>query len=170
MSEPLSAEVTWDKATFLEGAKTAYDYDMHHTRRRYIGWFFIALTQFGVLAAVRHGSVGLLLVSTLLVLYWYGLRWPIRKRMLGRYFARMPDAGRRLSLRVADEGLRIDKEWIGWDQFRRAILSPKGYLLEMEETFLYIPRRVFDSAKTRNAFVGMLKEKIPEVREFKPLQ
>lgn len=167
MSEPLSVEVTWDEATFLEGAKTAYDYDMRHTWRRYMGWFFIALTQFGVVAAVRHGSVGLLLVSTLLVLYWYGLRWPMRKRMLRRYFARMPDAGRRLRLRVTDEGLCVDEGCIGWDRFRRAILSPEGYLLEMGDAFLYIPRRAFGDAETRNAFVGMLKEKIPTVRDFR---
>ncbi len=170
MSEPLALEVTWDEATFLEGAKNAYDFDMHHTWRRYMGWFFIALTQFGVVAAVRHGSVGLLLVSTLLVLYWYGLRWPLRKRMLKRFFARMPDAGKRLRLRISENGLCVDEKCIEWNRFRRAILSSKGYLLEMGDAFLYIPRRTFPDAETRNAFVGMMKERIPEVHEFKSVQ
>lgn len=167
MSEPLTLEVTWDEATFLEGAKTAYDYDMRHTWRRYMGWFFIALTQFGVVAAVRHGSVGLLLVSTLLVLYWYGLRWPLRKRMLKRFFARMPDAGKRLRLDVGEEGICVDDRCVEWNRIGRAILSDSGYLLEMGDAFLYIPRRSFRNAESRNEFVGTLKQKVREVSEFR---
>ena len=168
MSKPIVLTFKWDEATFLEGAKTAYDYDMRHSWRRYVGWFFIALTQFGVVAALRYGSAGLLLLSTLLVLYWYGLRWPLRRRMLKRYFLREPDAGKTLEMQIDENGICIDTRCIAWDRFHHAIMAEKGYLLQMDETFLYIPRRVFDHAKTRNEFVALLREKIPLIHEFKP--
>ena len=47
--------LTWDEKAFVKGAKLAYDFDMRHTRRRYAGWLFIALTQFGVVGAINHG-------------------------------------------------------------------------------------------------------------------
>ncbi|WP_201353708.1 YcxB family protein [Hydrogenimonas urashimensis] len=166
MSEPSSIHVsmTWDEATFLEGAKIAYDVDMRHSWRRYAGWFFIALTQFGVVGAIRHQAIGLLLVSTLLVIYWYGLRWPLRRRMLRRFFRSHPDAGKTLEISLLKEGVCVKEGCIPWNRFLRAILSPKGYLLQLDDgTFLYLPRRIFPDSDTRNAFVAEIREKISSI-------
>ncbi|WP_353663136.1 YcxB family protein [Hydrogenimonas sp. SS33] len=166
MSEPQTVRLflPWDEATFLEGAKIAYDYDMRHTWRRYAGWFFIALTQFGVVDALRHKAIGLLLVSTLLVIYWYGLRWPMRRRMLRRFFRAHPDAGKTLEISLLKEGVCVKEGCIPWERFSRALLSPKGYLLQMEaDAFIYLPRRIFPDSETRNAFVAEIREKIPSV-------
>jgi len=150
----------WDEATFLEGAKIAYDYDMRHGWRRYAGWFSIALVQFGVVGAIRYGHNGLLLLSTLLVLYWYFLRWPVRQKALRRFFRSSGYAQKELSIEPEEEGLRIDGTPVLWREFRRVIASKEGYLLDMGDAFLYLPRRVFADSGSRNAFVALLRERI----------
>ncbi len=156
----MQIELKWDEKRFLEGAKLAYDYDMRQTWRRYVGWLFIAMTQFGVVGAIRHGSVGLLLISTLLVLYWYFLRWPLRKRVLRRFFKRSAVAGKRLRLMLEEKGLCVDDQCIPWDRFTRVIATETGYLLDMGDGFFYLPRSIFASAKMRNDFVATLKERV----------
>ncbi|WP_457596394.1 YcxB family protein [Hydrogenimonas sp.] len=156
-------EVLWDEATFLEGAKIAYDYDMGRGWRRYLGWAFVALVQFGVVGALLHGSFGLLFISTLLVLYWYFLRWPMRKAALKRYFRRHPYAGRRLRFVVSDGGLCVDDRCVPWENFQRLIASPKGYLLDMGEAFLYLPKRAFNSDEAKAAFFEAFKTHIPNI-------
>ncbi|WP_457597854.1 YcxB family protein [Hydrogenimonas sp.] len=156
----------WDEATFLEGAKLAYDYDMRHGWRRYAGWFFIALVQFGVVGALRYGQNGLLLLSTLLVLYWYFLRWPIRQKALRRFFNSSGYAGKELRIEPEEGGICIDGQCLPWREFRRVIASEKGYLLDMEDAFLYLPRRIFPDAETRNTFVALLREHIEKFQRM----
>ncbi len=167
MSEPvITLELPWDEATFLEGAKLAYDYDMRHSWRRYMGWFFIALTQFGVVAALLRGSIGLLLISTLLVIYWYGLRWPMRRRMLRRFFAGEERPGR-LKITLSEEGICLDEACLPWEGFRRAILAPAGTLLEMGGgTFLYFPRRIVPDDEHWNRLAERLRKHIDRVVRF----
>ncbi len=167
MSEPeLRLELPWDEATFLEGAKLAYDYDMRHSWRRYLGWFFIALTQFGVVAALRQRTVGLLLISTLLVIYWYGLRWPMRRWMLKRFFAR-EERAQKLQVVLSEDGICLDEACLPWEGFRRAILAPNGALLEMGGgTYLYFPRRFFPDDESRSRFAKTLKKRIVHVVRF----
>ena len=153
----------WDEATFLEGAKLAYDYDMGRGWRRYAGWFFIALTQFGVVAALQRGTVGLLLISTLLAIYWYGLRWPMRHRMLRRFFAR-EERAQRLEVTINDQGVCLDDSCLPWEGFARALLTPRGSLLEMGGgTFLYFPKRIFPDDESRNRFAEIVREHIAKV-------
>lgn len=167
MSEQiLRLDLPWDERTFLEGAKLAYDYDMRHGWRRYIGWLFIALTQFGVVAAFQRGTVGLLLVSTLLVIYWYGLRWPMRHRMLRRFFARQ-EREQWLRVTLSDEGVCLDEACLPWESFRRTILSSGGFLLEMGGgTYLYFPQRIFPDDEDRSRFAETLKKRIERVVRF----
>ncbi|BBG65281.1 hypothetical protein NNO_0578 [Hydrogenimonas sp.] len=166
MSDGLKLTLKWDEESFMEGAKLAYDYEMKESWRRYVGWFFIALTQFGVVGAVRYGAIGLLLVSTLLVTYWYFLRWPLRRSALRRFFKKLPNAGREITLEVESGGLCVDEVCVPWSSFRRVIASSKGYLLDMGDAFLYLPREIFPDSESRNSFVAVLKEKIENFRRF----
>lgn len=161
MSDPaVSLMLPWDEVTFTEGAKLAYDYDMSRGWRRYAGWFFVTLTQFGVVAALLHESIGLLLVSTLLVIYWYGLRWPMRRLMLQHFFAR-GERAQILKVALDDSGICLDKSCFPWESFQRALLADTGYLLELGRgTFLYFPKRVFADDKSREAFLTSVKRRI----------
>ena len=156
----------WDEATFMEGAKLAYDYDMRHTWRRYVGWFFIAMTQFGVVGAINHGAPGLLLVSTILVVYWYFLRWPLRKRALRRFFEKSPLKDQEIVVEPEEGGICLAGSCVPWREFVRVVASERGYLLDMVDGFLYIPRKVFADSESRNAFVAVLKAHIPNFVRF----
>ena len=157
MSEPIRVRMTFDEKTYLDGAKIAYDVTMKRTGRRYVGWFFIALAQFGVVGALRTGTYGLLLLSTLLLLYWYLLRWPLRKTALRRIFHRSPYADRDLVLEAGEGGLCVDDKCIPWFEFTRVLATPKGYLLDMNDAFLFLPRDAFDDGNMRDAFVALLR-------------
>ncbi|NPA29848.1 MAG: hypothetical protein GXO33_06685 [Epsilonproteobacteria bacterium] len=158
MSEALlRVRFRFDEATYLKGAKIAYDVMMKHTGRKYVGWFFIALAQFGVVGALRAGTYGLLLLSTLLLLYWYVLRWPLRKAALKRVFHRSPYADRDLTLEAQEGGLCVDDKCIPWFEFTRVLATPQGYLLDMSDAFLFIPRDAFEDDKTRTAFVALMR-------------
>jgi hypothetical protein len=159
-------EIRWDEATFMEGAKLAYDYDMRHTWRRYAGWLFIALVQFGVVGAVLHGAPGLLLISSLLVVYWYFLRWPLRRRALRRFYEKSPFVGKTLRVEPTEKGICIDEACVPWDGFVRGVASPKGYLLEMCDSFLYLPRHIFPDARSRNGFMALVRENVPRFETF----
>ncbi|BDY13676.1 YcxB family protein [Hydrogenimonas cancrithermarum] len=163
MSESL--KLHWDEATFLEGARLAYTYQMRHTWRRYAGWVFIALTQFGVVGAVSHGAPGLLLVSTLLLLYWYGLRWPLRKAALRRFFEKSPFAGETLHIVAEEEGLCINQRCVPWPEFKRVLAAKEGYLLDMEDSFLYIPKNRFENSDTREAFSSLLRNSVEQFQK-----
>ena len=160
MSEPLRVRVKFDEATYLKGAKTAYDVQMKHTGRKYIGWVFIAMAQFGVVGALQAGAYGLLLLSTLLLIYWYLLRWPLRKAALKRVFRHSPYADRELVIEAQDGGLCVDDKCIPWFEFTRVLATPQGYLLDMNDGFLYIPREAFESADLRNAFVALVRRHV----------
>ncbi len=155
-----------DEETFLEGARVAYDYDMKHTWRKYAGWFFIALVQFGVVGALKYGTNGLLLVSTVLTLYWYFLRWPLRKMAIKRVFRKSGFADQKVSVEPKKGGICLGDLCFPWYTFSRVIASKQGYLLDMEEGFIYIPRSVFPDSESRNDFVGLLKEHIDTFQRF----
>ena len=161
MSEPITLTLDWDEQSYLKGAKAAYDLQMRQGWRRYAGWLFIAMVQFGVVGALLAGRYALLLLATLLVLYWYALRWPLRKAALKRLYARSNRTDQTLRLRADEKGLCIDDRCVGWETFRRVVASAEGYLLEMEEGVLFIPKSRFTDGETRRRFVSLLREKVP---------
>ena len=166
MSEAITLTLDWDEDTYLKGAKVAYDLQMRQGWRRYAGWLFIAMVQFGVVGALMAGRYALLLLSTLLVLYWYGLRWPMRKAALKRLFARSDRADQTLHLRADEKGLCIDDRCVGWETFRRVVAATEGYLLEMQEGVLFIPKSRFEDGETQRRFVSLLREKVPRFEKI----
>ncbi len=166
MSDNMKLELRWDEESFMQGAKLAYDYEMKHSWRRYAGWLFIAMTQFGVVGAIRYGVNGLLLISTILVIYWYFLRWPLRRSALKRFFKKLPNAEKIIKIEAQDGGICLDGVCVPWSSFRRVIASSNGYLLDMGDAFLYLPRSIFPDSESRNGFVALLKENIENYRRF----
>jgi len=147
----------WDENTFLKGAKIAYDLQMKHSGRKYVGWFFIALLQFGVVGALKVHSYGLLYLSTFLLLYWYGFRWPIRKAALKRFFKKLPFSDEMLNIEADDGGICLNDRCIPWNEFKRILVTREGYLMDMEDAFIYIPKGHFANDKDREKFYDLVR-------------
>ena len=153
----------WSEDIFLEGAYIAYRHNLKHSPKRFLGWLFIAMFQFGVVATLRNHTIGLLLISTILLIYWYGLRWKIRRFMLKRLFKESD-----IDISFDKDGIEINGNKIEWSQFRDAIISERGYLLEIDSrASIYIPKRVFDSDSSRESFVSLVRKKIAKIYDEK---
>jgi len=61
----------WDKQNVINLFEQSYKYQFNNSAKKWIGLFIIALTQFGVVAALKMGAFELLIFSTVLLVYWY---------------------------------------------------------------------------------------------------
>jgi len=156
MSEPIQLTYTWDKEAFLQASNEAYKYEMKHSPKRFLGWIFIAMTQFGVVAAFKGAPVGLLLVSTFLVVYWYFFRWQIRKYLLAKSF----DKEMTYNIFADQEKIRINENSINWDSILEVVSLEKGFLLLWDKSFFFFPKSAFKDSDERNAFAVLAKEKV----------
>ncbi len=161
MSDRITVSYTWDKDTYMRASKLAYEYELKHSNRKYLGWVFIALTQFGVVAAIQKGTIGLLLVSTILVIYWYALRWSLRKRIIEKTFDKLTNANMKYTISTTDTGLNINREDITWDKIVSVLALKNGIFLYLNPDSIYIPNKAFEDIDERNEFLKLLKQNIP---------
>jgi hypothetical protein len=159
MSKTIDVNFTWTKELALETSKLYYEYDMRHSNKRYLGWFFVALVQFGIVGALKHDSYGLLYLSTFLVLYWYYGRWYLRKRMLSRFYEKNTPEKLEVHFTVDDEGIHGDKEFIPWDDVQKVIKLEKGVLIQSLQMALFFENSAFSSVKDKELFLAMAKER-----------
>ncbi len=148
---------TWDEQTYIRASKALYEYEMGHSTKKYIGWFFIALTQFGVVAAIKQGDGILLIVSTFLVLYWYLLRWRVREFFLKKAFRKLPNANAKISILLHDNSLQINDTTIPLHEIADFLELSNGMYLLYHDTSIYIPHSAFKSEEELNSFVKRLK-------------
>lgn len=160
MSKNIQISYTWDRETYLKASKIAYDYELTKSNKKYIGWFFIALTQFGVVAAMKGGAIGLLLISTVLVLYWYSLRWPLRKKMIERTFDKLPNANKNYHINISDQNLSIDEKEISWNEITQVLVLKDGTFLYLNQDSLFIPNVAFKTSEEKNTFLKILKNSV----------
>jgi len=159
MSKKIVIEYIWDKDTFMQASKAIYDFNMKHSPKRFLGWFFIALTQFGVVGALKKDVYGLLIISTLLVIYWYVLRWPLRRSMLLRGFMSSDIKDHNFNIEIDDRGLSIDGSLIEWCEILEVISLCDGYLLYKGDSFLFFPKSAFNTVEDREKFIVLVKKK-----------
>jgi hypothetical protein len=159
MSKPIEINVTWSKALAIKASKLYYDYDMRHSRKRYVGWLFIALTQFGIVGALKHDSYGLLFISTFLVIYWYYIRWFLRKGMIKKYYSRSKIDNSTTTFILNDDGLHYDDHRIGWDNIHAVIEFDDGILLQCDTDSLFFDHHSFSSYDERRRFLSIMRKK-----------
>ncbi len=159
MSKSIELELVWGKEEALKGSKLYYDYDMRHSAKRYIGWAFVGLVQFGIVGALKHDSFGLLYISTFLVLYWYYGRWYLRKMMIERFYKKSNSKDTTLKLSISKEGLQIKEERISWDAVVKVIETEEGFLLNTTENILFLEKSFFQKPEDISYFKSLLKEK-----------
>ncbi|MCB4766178.1 MAG: YcxB family protein [Sulfurovum sp.] len=158
-SKPVTICYCWDKENFEKAFVHAYEYQFKHSVRRYIGWLFIAMVQFGVVVVLKGGSVGLLLFSTILILYWYFIkRWLIYRRTLTSFkhseFRDMP-----IALEANKDGIKQHGTVIPWKEIQRVIFLDDAILLYNKDKTFYIPHSAFSSLEEKSRFKSFAKEK-----------
>jgi len=159
MSKPIEVSFTWNKELALKTSKLYYDYDMRHSNKRYVGWFFVALVQFGIVGALKHNSYGLLYLSTFLVAYWYYGRWFLRKRMLARYYDKNNAQNIEIHFDIDGNGLHGKEKNISWDEVLKVIELEEGVLVQAKENALFFANTAFRNVDDKIRFIKMAKEK-----------
>jgi len=159
MFKPISIKFTWTKALAVKASKLYYDYDMRHSTKRYVGWLFIALTQFGIVGALKHDAYGILLISTFLVIYWYYVRWYLRKAMIIKYYDKSVHAGKKIEFILEGDGLHHDDQHITWDEIVKVIKFDDGVLLQTQDNTLFFNKEAFSSYDEFQRFISLMKEK-----------
>jgi len=159
----LEIRYKWDKETFLKGSKSLYFDMLRNSPKRFIGWFFIALSQFGLVAFYKKGAFGLLMISTVFLLYWYVLRWPIRKIFLLRAFKTSPLKDKEVHIVFDDDKIVVDDEiTLKYSDIPRVLIEKEGYLFYYNENFFFIPKEALSEVEEK-IFLKMIKDKIKSV-------
>jgi len=158
MSKPIEIAFKWSKESAIQASKLYYDYDMKNSSKRYIGWFFVALAQFGIVGALKHDSFGLLYLSTFLVIYWYYGRWYIRKRITTKFYDKSNLDNQNVLFTLTDEGLHYEDSLIGWDQIFKVVKFDNGILLQTLNHTLFFEKSAFQSYDEMQRFLVMMKQ------------
>ena len=157
MSREVTFSYVWDEATAIKASELFYRYELKHSPKRFLGWFFIAMSQFGVVGALKHDAYGLLILSTVFLIYWYYLRWIIRKRIALKYFCNSSMADQTFEVSVGKKGVFQNGLLLPWNKISSVIEQQDGFLLYTEEGSLFFPLDAFDSGKTRQHFRNIVK-------------
>jgi len=158
MSKKIVVDFVWNKELALRTSKLFYDYDMRNSAKRYLGWFFVALVQFGIVGALKHDSYGILYISTFLVIYWYYGRWYLRKRVLLNYYEKNTPRDLKVHFIIDMQGLHKDNSLISWDKITKVIKLEDGILIQSLDDTLFFQNSAFQSFDDRVKFLAMAKE------------
>ena len=159
MSKPIEVNFEWSKELALKTSKLYYDYDMRHSNKRYVGWFFVGLVQFGIVGALKHNSYGLLYLSTFLVGYWYYGRWFVRKRMLSRFYDKNVPKNMDVHFTLDENGLHGNNEVVAWDDIIKVIQLDEGVMVQSQQNALFFANTAFKKEGDKTRFLKMAKEK-----------
>ena len=162
MSEPIEIAYRWDRENFQKLFDASYKYLFNHSAKRYIGWFFIALMQFGVVAALKQGAFGLLLFSSLVLFYWYYGKKVIAKQRAEHAFKHSSFRDKTIHILADDDGLTIKssegKAFWKWSEIDEVISLGDDLLIHKYPNFHYIPASAFSSPEAKNAFKKLAKK------------
>ena len=149
----------WDEENFEKAFATSYTYQYKQSARRYIGWFFIAMAQFGVVAALKGGSIGLLMLSTILILYWYVIKkWLVHKRARAA-FENSSLKNSIITLQITEEGLTQEDSLISWNDIQGVVPIEDDILLYQANHAFYIPASAFEAYEDKSHLKSLAKKK-----------
>jgi len=147
----------WDESTALKSAEDIYLYELKHSRKRFMGWFFIALVQFGVVGVFKHNSYGILMVGTIGAVYWYGFRWQLRKYFIKKTFIKSPLANKQISLEASDtEILNHTQTQIIYKDIKKLIKLDDAIIIYHKFGTIYLPNSAFSDAKNKQKFINYI--------------
>ena len=162
MSKNIELDFKFDKDFFINTTKKVYDFELKHSNKRYIGWFFIALSQFGVVGALKHNAYGLLFISTLFLFYWYVLRWQVRKFLALKWFEKIAIKDKTIHVKIDSEGITsslYDKK-LSFKDISFYKTTQDGVLIFHDGVASFFPKENFKTAEDYDEFLKLLKSNI----------
>ena len=158
MSKMIEINFRWSQELALRASKLYYDYDMKNSNKRYIGWLFVALVQFGIVGALKHDSFGMLYLSTLLVAYWYYGRWYLRKKMIIKYYNNSNINDMSVTFFVDKDGFKNEQNLISWDDIIKILQIDNDILVQTTTNSLYFTRDSFKSYSDIQDLISLARE------------
>ena len=143
---------TYDKAYLIESNRHFFNYEMRHTKNRYIGWFFVALAQFAIVAALKYHSFSLLIFSSFSLVYWYYLRWEIKKFFLKRGFDKSSLKDSIVDVTLKMDALHVNESAIALDNIYKVKEIDEGFLVYLKNSSLYFAKKNFSDKKRISTF------------------
>ncbi len=165
MSDTLHVKFNFDLDRYLKSSEIVYNHELKHSPKRFLGWFFIALSQFGVVITLRNGTIGLLSISTILVIYWYGFRWKIREFFIKKSFKNHPYANKTIDISLENHNLYINKHQIEEKYIDGIVSLDEGIILYINKNGLFIPSSAFQSTEEKNSFIKKIKNIIQKEKK-----
>jgi hypothetical protein len=162
MSDPIHIRYTWNRQNVEKLFDSSYTYVFRHSVRRYIGWFFIALLQFGVVATLKQGSIGMLMFSSIMLLYWYYVRKRLAHRRTMASFEASAFKDQTIEITADEEGLEIRSdgggEQVSWEEIDGIVGLDDAILLYKDPHTYYIPVSGFASIDAKSRFKTLAKQ------------
>ncbi len=160
MFRPIEIKYRWDRDNLERVFDSSYRYEFENSHKRYIGWLFIAIMQFGVVSALKYGSFGLLLFSTIVLIYWYYGKKVIAKRRAIMSFESSEFRDRVIEMTIGDSGILIKPHTkLEWSEIDEIKAIGDDIMLYKHPNFHYIPSIAFSSIDDKNSFKSITREK-----------
>ncbi len=151
----------WDKRNIEKLFDASYKYQFEHSQRRYVGWFFIALLQYGIVVALKKEVFVILLFSSIMLFYWYyGKKW-ISKRRARKSFEKSEFKDKEIKLTVDKDGFELItpiKEHWSWSDIDEVISLGDDIMIYKYPNFHYIPASGFGSLEQKSSFKTIAKK------------
>jgi hypothetical protein len=160
MSKPIKISYIWNKEHLDKLFEASYKYQFNHSAKRFIGWFFVALLQYGIVLALKKEAFAILLFSTIMLFYWYyGKKW-IAKRRAYSAFKNSPFKNKKVEITIDKDGFNLlnkNEKW-SWSEVQEVIGLGEDIMLYKHPNFHYIPSNGFESLEEKSRFKSMAKK------------
>jgi len=154
----ININYTWNKDLAIKSAQDIYEYELKSSNKRFIGWLMIALVQFGVVGALKHGVYGFLTLGTIGAIYWYWFRWPLRKFFISKTFDKSPLANKEIALEAKEDGIYSNEQLqIDYNNISKYAKLDDAIIIYHSLGTIYIPNDAFENHKFKNKFIQKLE-------------
>jgi len=150
-SKEIKINYNWDKKTALNSFNEIYKFEYNQGAKKFIGWFIIALVQFGVVATLKKGDITILAFSTFLLIYWYIIKKLIAKK---RFLDTIKNI-KNINLVINKNGITFNKEKITWkwDEISEIKELKSGFIIIKDSNHFFLPKEAFNSNKDLEKFI-----------------
>ena len=161
MSKAINIQYQWNRENLNRLFEASYKYQFKHSKRRFIGWIFIALLQYGVVVAFKKEAFAILLFASIMLFYWYyGKKWIAKKRAI-KSFEQSEFKDKTIKLTVSEDGFQLmspkEEHW-NWNEIDEIVTLGDDIMIYKYPNFHYIPLNGFESMEEKSHFKSMAKK------------